>query len=53
MKSNNKNTEKKSQRQNAADSVNWLISKNPNLKKLIQEFDLQIIVKPKSYNYEN
>ena len=48
------NTNKEKERKEAAKSLQWLLAKNPNVKRLVETFDLEINVKPtKSYNYEH
>jgi len=38
---------------NASESLNWLLNANPNIKNLIEKFDLEVTVKPKSKRIKN
>ena len=38
---------------NASESLNWLLNANPNIKNLIEKFDLEVVVKPKSRKAKN
>ncbi|OFX16475.1 MAG: hypothetical protein A2033_05280 [Bacteroidetes bacterium GWA2_31_9] len=38
---------------NASESLEWLLNANPNIKNLIEKFDLEISIKPKSKKAEN
>ena len=46
MKTETITKKSKKERNKAAESLKWLLSKNPNVKRLVETFDLEISVNP-------